>query len=100
MTDNPLANIHPHSSQKKVYLIVFGALGALTLLTVGVSYLRVARPVAIAIALAVAFTKVSLITLFFMHMISEKKLIRSLFCAAIFFALLLLGLILPDFLIK
>jgi len=69
---------------------VFMALMALTIITVAVSYLHLDTPVAIAVGLAVAITKGSLVALFFMHLIDEKKIIYySLALAASFFALLM-----------
>ena len=59
----------------RVYIIVFVALMALTLITVAVSYLHLSTPMAIAVALFVATIKGSLVACYFMHLISEKKLI-------------------------
>lgn len=59
----------------RVYVIVFVALMALTLITVAVSYLHLSTPMAIAVALFVATIKGSLVACYFMHLISEKKLI-------------------------
>jgi len=81
---------------KKIYLAVFGALAVLTAATVGVSYLHLTRPYAIAVGIAIAAVKVSLIVFFFMHMKSEGKIIRWLMVTALFFVLILLFFILPD----
>ena len=59
----------------RVYIIVFVALMALTLITVAVSYLHLSTPMAVAVALFVATVKGSLVACYFMHLISEKKLI-------------------------
>ena len=59
----------------RVYIIVFVALMALTLITVAVSYLDLSTPMAVALALFVATIKGSLVACYFMHLISEKKLI-------------------------
>jgi cytochrome c oxidase subunit 4 len=59
----------------RVYITVFVALMALTLITVGISYLDLSTPMAIALALFVAVIKGSLVACYFMHLISEKKLI-------------------------
>ena len=83
-------------SMRNVYLGVFGALAALTVITVGASYLHLARPQAIAVGLAIAAVKVSLIVFFFMHMKFEGKIIRWLMVAALFLVLILLFFILPD----
>ena len=74
----------------RVYIIVFVALMALTLITVGISYLHLSTPVAIAFALFVATIKGSLVASYFMHLISEKKLIYAvLVLTTIFFVVLL-----------
>jgi cytochrome c oxidase subunit 4 len=75
----------------RVYLMVFGALTVLTAATVGVIYLgQMPVHIAIAIALAIASMKGFLVAGFFMHLLSEKKLIYSLLVlTAIFFVFLL-----------
>ncbi len=73
----------PHHSEEeinrhvKVYITVFVALMALTIITVAISYLHLPTPVAIAVALFVATIKGSLVACYFMHLISEKKLIYT-----------------------
>ena len=59
----------------KSYYVVFVALICLTAVTVGVSYLKLERPVAIAVALIIATIKAGLVASVFMHLISEKKVI-------------------------
>jgi cytochrome c oxidase subunit 4 len=61
----------------KVYIIVFVALMALTLVTVAVSYLHLPPKMAIAVAMFVATIKGSLVACYFMHLVSEKKLIYA-----------------------
>jgi cytochrome c oxidase subunit 4 len=61
----------------RVYVIVFVALMALTLITVAISYLDLPPKLAIALALFVATIKGSLVACYFMHLISEKKLIYA-----------------------
>jgi cytochrome c oxidase subunit 4 len=63
--------------QVKVYIIVFVALMALTLITVAVSYLHLPPAMAITVALFVAAVKGSLVACYFMHLISEKRLIYA-----------------------
>jgi cytochrome c oxidase subunit IV len=65
---------------------------ALTLITVAVSYLHLPPKAAIAVALFVATIKGSLVACYFMHLISEKKLIYAvlLITAIKFIALLAL----------
>ena len=59
----------------KIYISVFVALMALTIITVAVSYLHLPPAMAIGVALFVATIKGSLVACYFMHLISDKKLI-------------------------
>ncbi len=86
---------HPRSLTK-TYLAVFGALAVLTGVTVGVSYLHLARPKAIGAALLIAAIKVSLIAAFFMHLKFEKKIIRWIILTALLGVLIFLSFVLPD----
>ncbi len=75
----------------KIYVRVFVALAILTILTVSVSYLKLPLHWAILIALAIALFKSSLVAGFFMHLVSEKKIIFWLLILAIpLFIILLL----------
>jgi cytochrome c oxidase subunit 4 len=95
-TSDHAADVHhdPAEIDKhvRVYIIVFVALMALTLITVAVSYLDVSTPVAIAIALFIATIKGSLVACYFMHLISEKKLIYAVLAITVikFVALMIL----------
>src|SRR5688572_13839869 len=74
LTGDHAADIDKHV---RVYIIVFVALMALTLVTVAVSYLDLSTPMAIALALFIATIKGSLVACYFMHLISEKRLIYA-----------------------
>ena len=56
-------------------MLVFGALLFLTIVTVAVSYLHLTILGAVLVALFVATVKAALVVCFFMHLISEQKLI-------------------------
>src|SRR5260370_23499940 len=88
----------PHEDIKKhmgQYSVVFVALLCLTAVTVGVSYLKLNRPLAITVALIIATVKAGLVAAVFMHLISERKVIYALLILTVlFFALVLL---LPSF---
>jgi len=74
----------------RVYITVFVALMALTIITVAVSRLHLSVPIAVTVALLVAIIKGSLVACYFMHLISEKKVIYAvLILTAVFFAALL-----------
>ncbi|HEY2321343.1 MAG TPA: cytochrome C oxidase subunit IV family protein [Thermoanaerobaculia bacterium] len=117
MSDHAIIEVPPHSSadeaehagvhdpnlhhspeeikrEVRVYLIVFVALAALTAVTVGSFYALKSYPVSVAIgvALAIALVKGSLVAGYFMHLLSEKKLIYAvLILTVFFFAVLIWG---------
>jgi len=72
--------VHRHV---KIYIRVFIALAVLTAVTVSVSYLKLPLYWAIFTALAIALFKSSLVAGFFMHLVSEKKIILWLLALAI-----------------
>lgn len=76
----------------KVYITVFVALAALTIITVGISYLHLPTLWAVLFALLVATVKGSLVACYFMHLISEKKIIYWVLalCVVFFIFLMLL----------
>ena len=69
----------------RTYMWVFAALFIGTIITVAISYLDLSTGPAIAIALFIACAKGSLVVLFFMHLIDEKKLIYWLMGLAVLF---------------
>jgi cytochrome c oxidase subunit 4 len=74
----------------KIYITVFVALMALTIITVAISRVHLPVPIAVSVALLVAIVKGSLVACYFMHLISEKKLIYAvLVLTVVFFAALL-----------
>jgi cytochrome c oxidase subunit 4 len=74
----------------RVYITVFVALMALTVVTVAVSYLDLSPVMAVVVALFIATIKGTLVACYFMHLISEKKLIYAvLVITAIKFIVLL-----------
>jgi len=76
----------------RVYLIVFGALAALTVVTVAAFYGLKSYPVhvAVMVALAIASVKGFLVAGYFMHLLSEKKLIYAVLILTVFFFLVLI----------
>ncbi len=81
----------------RIYITVFVALMALTLITVGVSRLHLSVGPAIFLALLIASVKGSLVACYFMHLISEKKLIFTvLVITVIFFVAVLFGPVLTT----
>jgi len=78
------------SRHVKVYITVFVALLALTIVTVAVSYLHAPIHWAIAIAMIIAMIKGSLVACYFMHLISERKLIFVVLALTVFFFIALM----------
>ena len=74
----------------KVYITVFVALLALTLITVAISTLHLNARAAITVALIIATIKASLVAGYFMHLINERKVIyAALLLTAVFFLALM-----------
>ena len=74
----------------RTYIVVFAALAALTVLTVAVSYLDIPTKTAVAIALVIACAKGSLVAMFFMHLIDERKAIYWILILTVFFFVVLM----------
>jgi caa(3)-type oxidase subunit IV len=64
----------------------------LTVITVAISYLDLAVPIAVTIAMIVAIVKGSLVAGYFMHLVSEKKLIYAVLALTVAFFIALLTL--------
>jgi cytochrome c oxidase subunit 4 len=87
--------------EMRVYLVIFAMLGVLTGITVAVRYwLDLSVHWTIAVALFVATIKASLVAGFFMHLITEKKLIYSVLVLTGLFFIFLIGLPLWHYLDK
>ena len=76
----------------RVYITVFVALMILTIVTVAISRFHLAVPIAVTIALFVALVKGSLVAGYFMHLVSEKKLILAVLALTVAFFFVLLAL--------
>jgi cytochrome c oxidase subunit 4 len=88
-TDDHAVDIDKHV---KVYITVFVALMVLTIITVAVSRFHLPVPMAVTVALIVATIKGSLVACYFMHLISEKKLIYAVLALTIVFFIALMAL--------
>jgi len=87
MSDDHTIDVGKHV---RTYMIVFAALLVLTVVTVAVSYLHLSVVTAIVLALIIASVKGSLVACYFMHLISERKLIYAvLLLTVVFFVVLL-----------
>ena len=89
MTGDHAVDIDRHV---RVYITVFVALMVLTIVTVAVSCVHLPMPMAVTMALFVATVKGSLVACYFMHLISEKKLIYAVLALTVAFFVALLAL--------
>jgi cytochrome c oxidase subunit 4 len=90
-------NLHHHTPEEirhemKVYLTVFFALAVLTVVTVAVRFVfHLSIQYTILVAMIIALMKGSLVAAFFMHLISEKKLIYSILVLTVLFFIVLMS---------
>src|SRR5687768_17304708 len=89
MTGDHAVDIDKHV---RVYITVFVALMVLTIVTVAISYLDLSVPIAVTVALLVATVKGALVACYFMHLVSEKKLIYAVLALTVAFFVALLAL--------
>ena len=94
MTDDHAADDHAADIDKRVrgYFLVGASLLILTGLTVAVAFLEMPVKIAVTVALIIATFKGSLVAGFFMHLISEKKMIYGVLIVTVaFFFVLIFG---------
>jgi cytochrome c oxidase subunit 4 len=91
------ANIEEVKKHVRIYMMVFASLAFLTIVTVVVGYLHLPITPALIIALLIATIKGSLVASFFMHLVSEKKVIYSFLVLTVVFLLALFVLTISSF---
>ncbi len=89
MSESEVEDIQEHI---RVYVMVFIALAALTVVTVAISYVGMRPALAICVAMVVATVKVSLVGGYFMHLFTEKRVIIWLLALCAAFMLFLMFL--------
>jgi cytochrome c oxidase subunit 4 len=87
MSDDHAAEI---DKRVRTYILVFVALAVLTVITVAVAYMPLGVGLAIALALFIATIKGSLVACYFMHLLSEKKLIYIVLAITVTFFFVLM----------
>lgn len=92
-----MSGTHDIKQEIRKYWGVFTALLILTVVTVGISYLKFGLAAAIIVALTIALIKGSLVTCFFMHLISERKLVYVILGFVVFFFLCMMLLIYASY---
>ena len=88
-TSDHAADIDRHV---RIYITVFVALMVLTVVTVAIARINLPVPMAVTLALIVATIKGSLVACYFMHLISEKKLIIAVLVLTVAFFVPLMAL--------
>lgn len=90
-------NLEELDQHIRTCVAIFVALLCLTIITVAVSYLNLPIPATISLALCIALIKGSMVVSYFMHLVSEKKLIFwSLSLTAVFFIILMIVPVVTD----
>jgi cytochrome c oxidase subunit IV len=89
MTGDHAVDIDKHV---RVYITVFVALMVLTIVTVAISRFHFPVPIAVTVALIVATIKGALVACYFMHLVSEKKLIYAILALTVVFFVALIAL--------
>ncbi len=89
------AGSHGHVSSMLELIGVFGALMALTILTVGLAFVDLGE-FNLLITLGIATVKALLVSLFFMHLRHDAGFNRLAFFASFIFVLLFVGITLTD----
>jgi len=74
----------------RTYITVFVSLMALTIITVAIGYLHLPIGQAVALALLIASIKGGLVASYFMHLISERKLIYAVLLSTVLLFVVLL----------
>lgn len=81
-----MSDAHDVKKDVRKYLLIFGALIVGTIVTVLVSFVDFGHPMLnILIGLSIASVKAFLVAGYFMHLISERKMIYGILLATVFF---------------
>ena len=81
----------------RVYMMVFGALAVLTVVTVAVAYIHLPILPALTVALLIASIKGGLVACYFMHLISEKKVIFWMLAVTVVFLLCMFAIFISAY---
>jgi cytochrome c oxidase subunit IV len=83
-------------SHMPVYLVVWGGLLVLTVLTYVLARIHLPGAWAVTVALVIAMCKGTLVALFFMHLWEQTGAQRLVFVTSLVFVALLVGLVIAD----
>jgi len=85
-----------HIMSGRVLLMVWASLMVLTVLTVGAVTVDFGPRVNLFIAMAIATAKASLVVLFFMHLLYDRKFYLLIFMTALVFVFMFVSMIMLD----
>ena len=88
-----------HVVPKSLYLMIFGALMVLTLITVAVAFVDLGN-LNVLVAMTVAVIKATLVVLFFMHVRWSTRLTWIVAASGFVWLLILFGLTLSDYMTR
>lgn len=81
-----MSDAHDVQKDVKKYMVIFGALLVGTIITVAANYIEFgSTAITIAVALFIASIKAFLVAGYFMHLMSERKMIYGILLATVFF---------------
>jgi cytochrome c oxidase subunit IV len=90
-----------HIVSKKIYFLIFGALMALTILTVvAANYDLGSEKINTVVALAIAVTKAVLVVLYFMHVRYSSRLTWVVVAGGFLWLIIMVGLTMSDYLTR
>jgi cytochrome c oxidase subunit IV len=95
--DEPHDVSRPHAEHKVPYLMIFGVLVVLTVVTVAVALIEIRSELAkVLIALLIASIKAGVVLGYFMHLKFEGKLIYLITIVPVILSILLVCSLIPD----
>src|ERR1044072_4772658 len=86
-----------HETTKRTYYIIFAALMALLVVTVGAAFIPWGSRIGIVIAMAVAIVKAVLVVMYFMHVKGSSGLTKVFVVAGLAWLAILMGITLADY---
>ena len=95
-TDIPAAAHGAHEHPPVPYFLIAGTLFVMTVVTIAVSFVDLGKAGNVALALAVAFFKGSLVMFFFMHLKYERKIMWMIAFVPFLLAGILFFALFPD----
>ena len=84
-----------HVTERSLLFVILALLG-LTALSWGLSYSHIPPPWEMVVAIVIAVMKVSLVLLYFMHVINASKSVRMVVLTIPIFVFLLIGIVYGD----